>query len=445
MAAQVASGVGNLNLNSEGGAAAKNRPAQGSPENEARESDGEYDDDQGAPELGNTTAAKKKKKKTKKKKKCTSKVQTEPPRIILSSLFPNNQYPEGEIVEYQNENAYRTTNEEKRHLDRMNNDFLAEYRYAAEVHRQVRQYSQKAIKPGQTLTEIAEGIEESVRALTGHPGLEEGDNLRGGIAFPTGVNLNHCAAHYTPNAGNKMVLQYEDVMKVDFGVHINGRIVDSAFTIAFDPVYDNLLAAVKDATNTGIKQAGIDVRMSDIGAAIQEAMESYEVEIKGTSYPVKAIRNLNGHTIGRYEIHGGKNGKSVPIVKGGDQTKMEEGEVYAIETFGSTGRGYVRDDMETSHYAKIPDAPNVPLRLSSAKNLLNVITKNFGTLPFCRRYLDRLGQDKYLLGLNNLVANGIVDAYPPLCDVKGSYTAQFEHTILLRPNVKEIISRGDDY
>lgn len=55
--------------------------------------------------------------------------------------------------------------------------------------------------------------------------------------------------------------------------------------------------------------------------------------------------------------------------------------------------------METSHYALNPEAPNVPLRLSSAKNLLNVINKNFGTLPFCRRYLDRLGQDKYLLGV----------------------------------------------
>lgn len=55
--------------------------------------------------------------------------------------------------------------------------------------------------------------------------------------------------------------------------------------------------------------------------------------------------------------------------------------------------------MEVSHYAKVADAPNVPLRLSSAKNLLNVINKNFGTLPFCRRYLDRLGQEKYLLGV----------------------------------------------
>lgn len=124
---------------------------------------------------------------------------------------------------------------------------------------------------------------------------------------------------------------------------------------------------------------------------------------------------------------------------------MEEGEVFAIETFGSTGKGYVTDDLECSHYALKGDAPNVPLRVTSARNLLNVIKKNFGTLPFCRRYLDRLGQEKYLLGLNNLVSSGIVEAYPPLVDVKGSYTAQFEHTILLRPTVKEVISRGVDY
>ena len=176
-----------------------------------------------------------------------------PPRVPVSNLFPNSQYPEGEVAEYRNENSYRTTNEEKRHLDRMNNDFLNEYRQAAEVHRQVRQWAQKNIKPGQGLTEIAEGIEDSVRALTGHQGLEEGDNIKGGMGFPTGLSINHCAAHYTPNAGNKTVLQQDDVMKVDFGAHINGRIVDSAFTMTFNPVYDNLLAAVKDATNTGIR------------------------------------------------------------------------------------------------------------------------------------------------------------------------------------------------
>ncbi|CCE28911.1 probable methionyl aminopeptidase [Claviceps purpurea 20.1] len=413
-------------------------------EDRAEESDDDADENDAADGADGASGAAKKKKKRKprKKKKAAPNAQTEPPSVMVSQLFPNKSYPKGEEVEYKDDNNYRTTNEEKRHLDNLQSEFLSDYREAAEIHRQVRQYAKKTIRPGQTLTEIAETIENGVRSLTGHSGLTEGDALVAGMGFPCGLSLNHCAAHYTPNAGNKMVLQQDDVMKVDFGVHVNGRIVDSAFTVAFEPKYDDLLKAVQEATNAGIREAGIDARVGEIGGVIQETMESFEVEIDGTTYPVKSIRNLTGHNILPYSIHGTK---AVPIVKSDDQTKMEEGDVFAIETFGSTGNGYVRDDMEVSHYAKNAEVQHVDLRLSSAKALLNVINKNFGTLPFCRRYLDRLGQDKYLLGLNSLVQNGVVEAYPPLCDKKGSYTAQFEHTILIRPTVKEVISRGEDY
>lgn len=75
-------------------------------------------------------------------------------------------------------------------------------------------------------------------------------------------------------------------------------------------------------------------------------MESYEVEIKGKTYPVKAVRNITGHDIKQYHIHGGK---SIPFVENSDQTKMEEGEVFAIETFGTTGRGHLKDGV-SPHY-----------------------------------------------------------------------------------------------
>ena len=127
--------------------------------------------------------------------------------------------------------------------------------------------------------------------------LIEASRLEAGIAFPTGASLNHVAAHYTPNLGDERVLEYGDVMKIDYGSHIRGLMTDCAFTVAFDPTYDNLLLAVKDATNTGIKAAGIDVRLTDIGEAIQETMESYEVTIKNKTYPVKCIQNLCGHSI----------------------------------------------------------------------------------------------------------------------------------------------------
>ncbi|QSL66346.1 hypothetical protein MERGE_000724 [Pneumocystis wakefieldiae] len=346
------------------------------------------------------------KKKKKKKTKCNAVNQEDPPSYGLTKLYPSGKYPEGEQMDYNNDNLWRVTSEEKRYLELLSYGDYQDLRRAAEVHRQVRKYAQKMIHPGMPMIEIAELIENSTRTLV------EEDGLKAGIGFPTGLSLNHCAAHYTPNTGDNTCLQRDDVMKVDFGVHVNGRIIDSAFTLTFDSKYDKLLEAVKESTNTGVREA------------------------------VKPIRNLNGHNITPYVIHGGK---SVPIVRGGDQTKMEENEVFAIETFGSTGKGYVKAYGDCSHYARKANVGHVPLRLARAKSLLFTIERVFGTLPFCRRYLDRIGETKYLLALNNLVSSGIVEAYPPLVDIKGCQTAQFEHTILLRPTRKEVLSRGDDY
>ncbi len=53
---------------------------------------------------------------------------------------------------------------------------------------------------------------------------------------------------------------------------------------------------------------------------------------------VRCIDNLSGHQINRYQIHGEK---FILPVRNDDQTKMEEGEYYAIETFGTTGRGRI--------------------------------------------------------------------------------------------------------
>jgi hypothetical protein len=208
-----------------------------------------------------TFSGKKKKRKSNKKKKSktSGSQQTAPPRKALADLYHNQPYPSGEIIEYTNanDNLQRTTAGEVRHqaaMEKMDDDFIRDYRKAAETHRQVRQYVQTLAKPGVTMSKLAQEIEDGIRALVGHPGIETGDALKAGQGFPTGLALNNCAAHWTPNPGAKeVVLQYDDVLKIDFGVHVNGRIVDSAFTVAANPVYDNLLAAVKAATNAGLR------------------------------------------------------------------------------------------------------------------------------------------------------------------------------------------------
>lgn len=73
---------------------------------------------------------------------------------------------------------------------------------------------QSVIKPGISLFDMCETLEDSVRKLIEAKGLDAG------IAFPTGCSLNYVAAHWTPNGGDKTVLQYDDVMKLDFGTQV---------------------------------------------------------------------------------------------------------------------------------------------------------------------------------------------------------------------------------
>ena len=64
------------------------------------------------------------------------------------------------------------------------------------------------IKPGIDMTYMCNTLEDTVRKLI------QANGLGAGIAFPTGCSLNHIAAHWTPNANDKTVLQYDDVMKL---------------------------------------------------------------------------------------------------------------------------------------------------------------------------------------------------------------------------------------
>lgn len=370
----------------------------------------------------------------------TANGQTYPPSKRVCELYPADAFPVNQTMDHPN-GEWRKESTEKIELEEtlIWSERLQTVREAAEIHRQVRQDAQRYIQPGMDLTDICNYLEGCNKRLLG---FDPNDPLARSWGFPTGCSVNDCAAHYTPNPGDKKILKSTDIIKFDFGTQINGHIIDCAWTMSFDPMHDTLMEAVKDATNTGVRTMGIDVRLCDVGAAIQEAMESYSCTYDGKEYPVKCIQNLSGHSIGNYRIHAGN---MVPLYDNSDQTKMIEGEFYAIETFGSTGRGRIEEDGECSHFMKDWDAQPQPVRHQGAQNLLKWIDGRFGTLAFCRRWIQEEYGGKHLMSLNRLVNSGVVKDYPPLCDIPGCYTAQYEHTILLRPTCKEIVSRGNDY
>lgn len=94
-------------------------------------------------------AKKKKKKKRKPKDKGGVKQQTDPPSIPVAELFPDGNFPVGQVMIHGSAGIddrmakMRFTSEEARALDRMHNDIYNEARQAAEAHRQTRKHIMK--------------------------------------------------------------------------------------------------------------------------------------------------------------------------------------------------------------------------------------------------------------------------------------------------------------
>lgn len=163
-------------------------------------------------------------------------LQSTPPSVQIFKQFPNDsQLPVGRIEPYGGLLADRFGSEEFLAKDSLIEEKIFSLRRAAEVHRQVRRHCQNTIQPGQKMVDIVKNIETTLAFIVEKEGLERGQ------AFPTGCSLNNVAAHYSPNYGDETVLGVDDVCKIDFGVHVKGYLIDSAFTVAFNPIYEPLL------------------------------------------------------------------------------------------------------------------------------------------------------------------------------------------------------------
>ena len=355
-----------------------------------------------------------------------------------SQLYPDGNFPTRLVQEYNEHAGFRPRDSEHVQALAELEAALPNLREGGIVHEQVRTWAVDSgiIKPGVKLYDMCNQIEEAVRRQV------KFDPPVRGLAFPCGCSLNHCAAHYSPLPGDNTVLGASDVMKIDFGVAINGYVIDSAFTVCFDDRFKPLLDASREATDRAIKMAGPEVPIAEISAEIEEIIRSYQLELDGKIYEIQPVANLTGHQMGQYKVHAGK---YIPIIKtrpGMERNtdRMEVGELFAVETFATTGKGLVLDDGATSHFM-LSDVHH-PMKAGSMKDLADCLQRNFKTLAFCQRFLERAGQRNYTHMLNQLVKAKIVNPYPPLSDEKGSWVSQHEHCFAILEKGKEILSRS---
>ena len=197
----------------------------------------------------------------------------------------------------------------------MDEETLNKLKKAGNIAAHARDFGISLIKKGNSLLDVTKKVEAKIIELGGE------------MAFPPQISLNDCAAHFCPDADDKIIFDNQ-VCSLDVGVHVDGFIGgDTAATVDLSGENEDLVKASREALENAIKIIKPGIKISEIGKVIQETI---------TGYGFAPVRNLSGHGLDEFNIHAKP---SIPNYDNGDNTELQENQLIAIEPFASKGAG----------------------------------------------------------------------------------------------------------
>lgn len=290
---------------------------------------------------------------------------------------------------------------------------LDKYREAGRIAALARSQAAAAIRPGVRYVDVLDGIEATIRTQGGD------------LAFPAQVSVNQVAAHDCCGPEDTRTFARGDVCKVDLGVHVDGCIADTAVTVDLG-THDALLEASRRALESAIALVRPGTRTRSLGATIEATMKALGF---------RPISNLTGHGIAPFTIHCSP---SIPNVPDAEDATLKEGMMICIEPFATTGRGTVVELGKAEVFGARRKLKG-PRHVDSA--VLDQIAARRG-LPFCRREIARAhGIEHAERNLRDLLRAGVIFEYPPLVERAEAVVAQFEHTMLVKADGAEVMTR----
>lgn len=291
------------------------------------------------------------------------------------------------------------------------------FRAAGRIAGAARRLAAGLVAPGVRLAEVMEKTEAFIRSQGGGP------------AFPAQTSRNHIAAHYCPPPGDPTTYQEGDVVKVDIGVEVDGYVADTAQTIYLgsDPRYQRLVAAAKAALEAAIDRARPGARVTELSAAIEQAIEGHGL---------RPVYNLTGHGLDRWRVHTAPSIPASPDRHG--DVELQPGMVIAIEPFATDGRGQVYERGR----AEVFMVPRPPAKMKGLDAAAWEVIERMRGLPFARRsFPASIPASAVEATLGRLMRIGCLVSYPPLVDPDPNVrVSQYEHSLLITESGVEVLT-----
>jgi methionyl aminopeptidase len=185
---------------------------------------------------------------------------------------------------------------------------------------------EKTARPGVTTLELDLAAERFIKSQGAEAAFKGYNGFPGSIC----ASPNSMVVHGIPGSYE---LKRGDVISIDVGVTLDGRVADAALTVPIGPVAEptlQLLETTKDSLLLGVAEAKAGNHLGDISHAIQTRVESDGFGV---------IRSLVGHGIGR-RMH---EDPQIPnFGEPGRGPLLEEGMTFAIEPMVNIGSPEIR-------------------------------------------------------------------------------------------------------
>jgi methionyl aminopeptidase len=285
-------------------------------------------------------------------------------------------------------------------------EIIEKYENAKKISDKILEFVRDLIKKDVKIIEIAEKVENEIK------------KMGGGLAFPLNISINENAAHYTPDIDDPTTLKEGDLVKIDFGVHVDGYIWDRAFSVIIGNKKNDMIKASEKAVENALKAIKPGIKVCEISEIIENTVNEFNL---------KPIYNLSGHGLERFAPHAEP---SIPNCKNNIQYEIKEGQAIAIEVFTTKGIGLVKESSQVLIYQYERERP---VRLWEARKILEKARNEFHCLPFAKRWVKEIASGiKLDLALKQLVDSGALRSYPVLKEESGAPVAQTEETVIVK-------------
>lgn len=204
-------------------------------------------------------------------------------------------------------------------------------RQAGRITAGARSIARQAIADGVSTKEIDKAVNEFIRKSGAIPTFKG----YGGFPGSACISVNEVVIHGIPG---KRIIHNGDIVSVDVGATYRGYVGDCAGTYACGEISDEakkLIEVTRQSFFEGLKFAKVGYRVNDIGAAIQEYVESHGYSV---------VRDFVGHGVGR-DMHEAPEVPNYKVRLPSGNPRLVPGMTIAVEPMVNIG-GYEVEVLE---------------------------------------------------------------------------------------------------